>query len=80
MYFRDPFKLAPITNIAAIADTFTRNAILSSNEVRGIIGFKPVQTEEAESLQNKNLYPVSGEQQPADEGGESSLPFGDGYE
>lgn len=80
MYFRDPFKLAPITNIATIADTFTRNAILSSNEVRGIIGFKPVQTEEAESLQNKNLYPVNGEQQPADEGGESSLPFGDGYE
>lgn len=80
MYFRDPFKLAPITNIATIADTFTRNAILSSNEVRGIIGFKPVQTEEAESLQNKNLYPVNGEQQPSDEGGESSLPFGDGYE
>lgn len=80
MYFRDPFKLAPMANIATIADTFTRNAILSSNEVRGIIGFKPVQTEEAESLQNKNLYPVGGEQQPADEGGESSLPFGDGYE
>ena len=39
--FRDPFKLVPINNIAEIADKFTRNEILTSNEVRQIIGMKP---------------------------------------
>ena len=41
MAFRDPFKLVPINNIAEIADKFTRNEILTSNEIRQIIGFKP---------------------------------------
>ena len=41
MAFRDPFKLAPINNIAEIADKFTRNEILTSNKIRQIIGFKP---------------------------------------
>ena len=55
MYFRDPFKLVPINNIADIADKFTRNEILSSNELRGIIGFKPVNDPDADALRNKNL-------------------------
>lgn len=55
MFFRDPFKLVPVNNIADIADKFTRNEILSSNEVRGIIGFRPVDDERADELRNKNI-------------------------
>lgn len=54
-YFRDPFKLVPVTDLADLADKFTRNEILTSNEVRGIVGFKPVNTEAANELRNKNL-------------------------
>lgn len=57
MFFRDPFKLVPVENIADIADKFTRNEILSSNEVRGIIGFHPVDDPQADALRNKNLNP-----------------------
>lgn len=55
LFFRDPFKLVPVSNVADIADKFTRNEILSSNEVRGIIGFKPSTQEGADELRNKNL-------------------------
>lgn len=55
MYFRDPFKLVPANDIAEIADKFTRNEILSSNEVRAIIGYKPVDDPRADELRNKNL-------------------------
>lgn len=55
MFFRDPFKLVPINNIADIADKFTRNEILSSNEIRGIIGFKPSSDPKADQLVNSNL-------------------------
>lgn len=54
-FFRDPFKLVPINNIAEIADKFTRNAILTSNELRQIIGFKPSDDPEADKLENKNI-------------------------
>lgn len=54
-FFRDPFKLVPINNIAEIADKFTRNCILSSNEIRGIIGFKPSDDPKADQLINSNL-------------------------
>lgn len=55
MYFRDPFKLVPVDNIAEIADKFTRNEIMSSNEVRQIIGMKPSSDPKADELRNKNL-------------------------
>ena len=55
MYFRDPFKLTPVTNLADIADKLTRNAILSSNEFRAIIGYKPVDDPVADELSNKNM-------------------------
>ena len=55
MYFLDPFKLVPISNMAEIADKFTRNEVLTSNEVRQIIGYKPVADERADELRNKNL-------------------------
>lgn len=55
MIFRDPFRLVPVLELADIADKFTRNEILSSNEVRAIIGFKPSKQSGADELRNKNL-------------------------
>lgn len=55
MYFRDPFKLVPVTELANIGDKFTRNEILSSNDMRAIIGRKPSKDPRAEELRNKNL-------------------------
>lgn len=59
-YFRDPFKLVPMQTIAELADKLTRNEILTSNEFRGIIGYKPVQDDpRANELVNKNIaYPL----------------------
>lgn len=55
MYFRDPFKLIPVTEIAEIADKMTRNEIMTSNEVRQRIGMKPSDDPKADELRNKNL-------------------------
>ena len=55
MFFRDPFKLVPINNIADIADKFTRNEILSSNEVRQIVGMRPSDDPKADELRNRNI-------------------------
>lgn len=55
MFFRDPFKLVPVTEVATIADSFTRNEILTSNEIRQIIGRKPSKDPNADQLRNKNL-------------------------
>ena len=55
MAFRDPFKLVPVNNIAEIADKFTRNEILTSNEIRQIIGFKPSDDPKADKLVNSNI-------------------------
>lgn len=54
-YFNDPFRLVPISSIPEIADKLTRNEIMSSNEVRQIIGLKPSSDPEADELRNKNL-------------------------
>lgn len=54
-FFRDPFKLVPVSEIAEIADKFTRNEIMSSNEIRQIIGMKPSDDPKADELRNKNL-------------------------
>ena len=54
-FFRDPFKLVPVNNIADIADKFTRNEILTSNEIRQIIGFRPSEDPKADQLINSNL-------------------------
>ena len=54
-YFRDPFKLVPIDNIAEIADKFTRNEIMTSNEVRQVIGFSPSSDPKADQLVNSNM-------------------------
>jgi hypothetical protein len=55
LYFRDPFRLIPIENIAEIADKFTRNEILSSNEIRQVIGFAPHKDPKADKLVNSNM-------------------------
>lgn len=66
MYFMDPFKLVPVSNLADIADKFTRNEILSSNEVRQIIGMKPSEDPKADQLINKNIaQPNNGEEVPS---------------
>ena len=55
MYFRDPFSLVPVNDIAEIADKFTRNEILTSNEIRQIIGMKPSNDPRADKLINSNI-------------------------
>jgi len=55
MYFRDPFKLVPISQIAEIADKFTRNEIATSNEIRTAIGWKPSKDPKADKLVNSNM-------------------------
>ena len=58
MYIRDPFKLTTVTDIASIAQTFTQNEVMSSNEIRAKIGLKPVNTKRANELINKNINKV----------------------
>jgi hypothetical protein len=55
VYYHDPFKFVPISQIADIADKLSRNKVLTSNELRGIIGFKPSKDKEADKLQNSNM-------------------------
>jgi len=71
MYFRDPFKLVPVNDIASIADKFTRNEILSSNEIRQIVGRRPADDPNADELRNKNLN-KSSEEAPSAERADSS--------
>lgn len=54
-FFRDPFKLVPIDNIAEIADKFTRNEIMTSNEIRQIVGMRPSNDPKADQLRNSNM-------------------------
>lgn len=70
MYFRDPFKNTPVNNIAELADKFTRNEIASSNEMRSVIGWKPVDNPRADELRNKNLNSEAGYQPMYTEGNE----------
>lgn len=58
-YFRDPFRLAPVDTLAAIADSFTQNEIVSSNEFRAVLGFQPVNDSRADALLNKNINPIA---------------------
>ena len=86
MYFRDPFSLVPVNDIAEIADKFTRNEIMTSNEIRQVIGMKPSDDPKADQLVNSNIaqpmesqeeYGRLGEQplneEPIDESGGISM-------
>lgn len=64
MYFRDPFKLVPISNIAEIADKLTRNCIMTSNELRQVIGMKPSEDPMADQLVNNNISQPADQEQP----------------
>ncbi len=63
-YFRDPFRLVPINDIAEIADKFTRNEIMTSNEIRQIVGMKPADDPKADELVNSNITQPEQEQYP----------------
>lgn len=67
MYFRDPFKLVPVNEVADIADKFTRNEIMSTNEMRHVIGMKPSDDPSADELRNKNLNRPNGDTPPTQE-------------
>ena len=69
VYTQDPFKLIPVTNISDIFDKLSRNAILSPNECRGIIGYKPSDDETADQLVNRNM-PIKQTPGGAEAGGE----------
>ena len=66
-FFRDPFKLVPVNEIAEIADKFTRNEIMTSNEIRQVVGMKPSEDPRADELRNKNLSEPSGSNQQSEE-------------
>ena len=78
-FFRDPFKLVPVNNIAEIADKFTRNEIMTSNEIRQIVGMKPSDDPKADELINSNIsqpegkhtVPTSDLAEESKEGGEN---------
>lgn len=74
MFFRDPFKLVPVENVAEIADKFTRNEIMTSNEFRQVIGMKPSDDPRADELRNANIsapnedpIPIEDENAPIDD-------------
>ena len=72
MFFRDPFKLVPVADLAEIADKFTRNEIMTSNEIRQIVGMKPSKDPNADELRNKNLSKPTGNEDPSS-GSDSSV-------
>lgn len=72
-YYRDPFRLVPVADMAELTDKFTRNEVLTSNEIRQIIGMKPSDDPKADELRNSNLYqedmPMEEGMMPVDEEG-----------
>ena len=60
-FFRDPFKLAPVSQIAEIADKFTRNEIMTKNEFRSLIGMRPSDDPRADELRNSNINQADAE-------------------
>lgn len=79
MYFRDPFKLVPMEQLAEIVDKFTRNEVLSSNEIRAAIGIRPSKDPKADKLINSNMpQPPEAPAEPLDE--PDDIPVDDGDE
>lgn len=78
IFFKDPFKLVPVGGIADIADKFTRNEIMTSNEFRQVIGMKPSDDPKADELRNSNLnHPDESMMTPPEEIIEEETPVGD---
>lgn len=78
LFFRDPFKLVPVNDIAEIADKFTRNEILTSNEIRQIIGMKPSEDPKADQLVNSNIAQPEGDPSMMKEYPEEEMPVDEG--
>lgn len=72
-FFRDPFRLVPVNDIAEIADKFTRNEILTSNEIRQIIGMKPSDDPKADQLVNSNISQPESNVEPSPDAGKVPL-------
>ena len=78
MCFHDPFRLAPVSMIAEMADKFTRNEIMTPNEIRQVIGMKPSKDPKSDQLVNRNIasadegMPVQGKENDADEQGNAN--------
>lgn len=78
LFFRNPFALTTIDNLASVADVFTRNEVLSSDEIRALLGYKPVNTNRSQELSNKNINPIANDpdaMEPID-GGMADPSFG----
>lgn len=75
MSFHNPFRLVPVTQVAGLGDTLLRNTILTPNEMRGILGFKPSEQEGADELSNPNMpIDMQGGEEEYDEESEEQLP------
>ena len=79
-YFKDPFKLVPVNDIAEIADKFTRNEIMTSNEIRQIVGMKPSDDPKADKLINSNISQPNGDSTTIDPNGEMVEEYEEGGE
>ena len=77
MYFRDPFKLVPVNDMAEIADKFTRNEIMTSNEIRQIVGMKPSDDPKADELVNSNISQPTDKQGALSKSPEKNLKEGE---
>lgn len=70
LFFRNPFALTTVNNLASVADSFTRNEILSSDEIRALLGYKPVNTNRSQELLNKNINPIGDDQMAMESAGD----------
>lgn len=73
LFFRDPFKLVPVNDIAEIADKFTRNEIMTSNEIRQVVGMKPADDPKADQLVNSNISQPTDSMETAKDNEKTSL-------
>lgn len=75
-FYRDPFRLVPVNQLADIADKFTRNEIMSSNEMRQVVGLKPSKDASADELRNKNLNSAAKDATPPAKVGDNAENYG----
>ena len=80
IFFRDPFKLVPVSQIAEIADKFTRNEVMTSNEIRQVVGMKPVDDPNADRLKNANMPQYDDAGQNEEDIPEGTIEYAPGYE
>lgn len=79
-FFRNPFALTTVNNLASVADSFTRNEVLSSDEIRALLGYKPVNTNRSQELSNKNINPIANDPDAMDPAGQNEEDFDESSE